>query len=1341
MMFFRRILPGLLAFLCTLAAQALPIRFYDAEVLSSNQITCLCQDQQGYIWIATEYGLNKFDGVHVTQYYNDDSDSRSLSDNIVRKVMTSGDGTLWVVTNIGVQCYNRMTDDFETVLFGESREANVNDILETSDGRVWLLSAENGLYEAGGDLRARPVEAVHRRLNLRGNADNMYLDRKGRLWVSYEEGELQMIDLRSGKSRYFEELPRGNNRAVDIIEDGDGRLTVLTYSGLLRLNERTQRLETVVSYPRNAVHRIYKNQRGELLVGMSGSGLWLADFGQRALTQIRDVDTDAFHLETSKVHAYLEDRGGNHWVGCYQRGVLFVSARPAAFRYMPLSGIEGSNGLVLRSVYADSRRHLYICQEKGGMADISEQGRRLRHWMGNHTVTTVYETPQYMFWVGTYRDGLFRLDPQTGREEPMPLTANQRVSSVTQDRQGNLYTAVFSDGLHSYTPDGKTERALCKGKLQLHNPYLNTLFTDKQGRVWIGHYYGIDVYDPATDRLVDVGIPAALRPAIVYAIGQSPRDNAVWVGTNKGLFRYHSPAGEPAGTEDSPAGEPAGTGASGERGQWRRFTVKDGLPNDIVCGFVITADGTVWLSTYRGLGQLSPDGHVTRYYRGNGLQEWSYLRGVYARSTAGEVIFGNQDGITCFSPDKIVKDAFSRGITLTGMRLGDADVHAGTLSGDKPIISKPLDMTDDITVAYTDNTFSLRFSSMDFRDPQNVHYEFRFEGEADNQWYQTESGRSEIYFSHLSVGSHKLQVRAYDNGVYSPVKTLTLQVSPPWYRTWGAYLFYLILLAGIVALWWRNYWNRRQAETNEEKIKFFVDISHELRSPLTLIKSPLDQLLRVTRDPAQTRALRNIERNTNRLLTLTNEILSIRKIEKGQMQMRFAETPLGEFVGDICHDYDYQAGRRQLTLTFENKAGDMAVWIDRDHFDKVVTNLLGNAMKYVQEGGEVTVTVRLTADGHAELSVRDNGPGIDEAQLRKVFERFYQASARPAGGQMSYGIGLNLTQKIVALHKGAITARNRTDGPGSEFIVRLPLGNGHLPKEQLADSEYHTAEPAQEDTPTGEPAGTVASGKPRRARRKTPYSVAVVDDEEEIRTFLQTELGESYRVATYADGQKALEGIVDTVPDLVISDVVMPRMDGLELLKRLKASTTTSHIPVILLTTRTEHESRVEGLEEGADAYVDKPFNLEELEARIASLIANRMRMKGKFSGIQEQEDTVRKIELKGNDAALMEKIMKAVNTRLDDSDFNVEALADEVGLSRVQLHRRMKELTGITVGEFIRNLRLQQAAKLLAAGDTTVAQVTYAVGFSNPTHFTSAFKKHFGVTPSEYMAKHKGKE
>ena len=1290
----KRSVAAVLLLALAVSASALPVRLYDSDMLSSNLITALCQDTQGYIWIGTEYGLNKFDGAHVTQYYHDDTNDHSLADNIVRHLMAASDGSVWVVCNLGVQRYDHRTDCFESVRFDDSSDANINDILETPDGHIWLLNSKKGVMEVDENLQAKPLADVNRHLSR--SCSNMFLDSKERLWIGYSDTGLLLFDTKTAKARHFQQITPDAKRPSALREDGSHRLFALTMNSLLQFDEQKQEFETVVTFTNNNVSPLYPRSNGQLLFGTSGSGLWTIAPMKREVKTVQ-VDNDNIGLTHQKVHAILNDRDGNMWIGCYQKGLMMITDKPTPFHFLPQSQMDSDNGNVLRTVFADRNGSLYVCQEMGGITHIDREGRTLGQWMKGRTVMTVYEDTDGSFWVGTFRNGLFHVSPRTGKEEWMPQTGTQRIGSITRDHEGNIYTAVFGDGLHSYSPDGKTdgnathsmkERTLGKGRLTLTNAYLNTLFTDKEGRIWIGHYFGIDVYDPKTDRLCNIPVDAALRPAIVYAITQGP-DGSVWVGSNKGLFCYDG------------------------KGKWQRYTTADGLPNDVVCGVVITADSTVWVSTYRGLGKREKDGRFTGYYHGNGLQEWAYLRSAYAHSpsdtrlqagTGEAVVFGHLNGITWFEPKAIVKEQFEQGITLTGMRLGNTTVNA----------------TDHITVSYLDHTFSLLFSTMDFRDAQNVHYEYRFDDEPDDVWHQTATGVSEIFLSHLSAGSHHLQVKAYDNGAWSALKTITITVTPPWYRSWWAYVVYLLLIAGIAALWWRSYWNKRQAETNEEKIKFFVDISHELRSPLTLIKSPLDQLLNSQHDTATTRALRTMERNTNRLLTLTDQILSIRKMEKGQLQLHTVETRLSDYIADICHDYDYQVEQRQLKLTFDNQAPDITAWIDTDQFDKVVTNLIGNAIKYAEDGGEITVTLRKTDDEQAELCVSDNGPGIDEAQLRKVFERFYQASARPAVGQMSYGIGLNLTQKIVALHHGTITARNRADGHGSEFIVRLPQ-----------------AAPVQATAPAERPVDQLnPKAEEGRMRKKTSYHIAVVDDDVEICNYLQAELSESYYVHVYPDGQKALEGIVETVPDLVVTDVLMPRMDGFELLRRLKGSTNTSHIPVIMLTTKADHQSHIAGYEKGADAYVDKPFNMEELEARIASLIANRNRMRGKFTGMQEQADTVRQIELKGNDAALMERIMNAVNKRLDDSDYNVEALAEDVGLSRVQLHRRMKDMTGISVGEFIRNLRLQQAAKLLAAGDISISQVTYATGFTSPSHFTVSFKKHFGITPSEYMAK-----
>lgn len=1269
-------------------------RYYTADQLSSNLITGICQDRQGYIWIGTEYGLNKFDGIRFTHYFHDDTNAESIGGDNILRMITDSDGSLWLMTYDTVSRYDDTTDRFVKVSL-PADATNLVDLCFTSDGRLMLLAHE-GLFEIDvASMTAHRQEAISRQMK-GDNVVGSYIDRRGHLWIRSPH-TLADYDLQSSRCRrYGDEVLRGAI-STGIVEDEAGTLYVVTNQSVLRYDASSGNFHHVLDVPRElSARRVYINKAGQLLMGSFGRGIyWLNIEADRVdpIYQWNDLEVDFLQ---QKVNSFLEDRDGNVWLGCFQSGVIMLPGHPYPFRYLDLEKAPYSNGHLVRSAFTDHQDRFFLEQEQGGMMQLSAatdtKGPQL---LDKTTVMRVYEDRRHQLWAATYRNGLCRLDPATG--QPTWLMNNgDRITDITEDRQGNIYAAQFNGTLHSFNPVTLQERTLCGGQMQLMNPFLNVLLTDSKGFIWIGTYYGVDLYDPSHDKMVPLQEDSILRRSIVHAIIESA-DGTLWMGSSKGLFSY-------------------------DRGkqQWHRYGMRDGLSNDFVCGLAEDGSHQLWVSTYHGLNRLDPKtGHIVNFYRGNGLAVNSYLRSVYGTTKSGIVYFGNDKGLTYFNPDDIQKNEFKRGITLTGF-----DVNGITVQTSDRISMSHLSM------------LSLRLSPMDYREMENVYFEYRMAGSSGSAWNRLPAGVSEISFAQMQAGNYQLQVRACDGGIYSAVKEITIHVSPPWYRTWLAYLLYLLAISGIVTLWWRNYWNRKQADINEEKIKFFVDISHELRSPLTLIKSPLDKLLHATSDPAQTRALRNIERNTSRLLTLTNQILSIRKIEKGQMTLHFAETPLGDFIGDICHDFDYQVEKRKITLTLVNEAPDMKVWIDRDHFDKVVTNLIGNAIKYVDDSGKIEVVVRQSIDGKAEFTVRDNGQGIDEKQLRKVFERFYQASARPAAGQMSYGIGLNLTHKIVTMHKGTIIARNRTDQQGSEFIVWLPTGSQHLPQDQLVNADYYTSSSIHEERP----ALTTDADRPRRVRKKTTYHVAVVDDDEEMRNFLQTELGESYHVHVYPDGQKALEGIVDTVPDLVVTDVVMPNMDGFELLKRLKASTKTSHIPVILLTTKTEHQSRVEGLEQGADAYVDKPFNMEELEARIASLIANRIRMRGKFSGIQEQEDTVRKVELKGNDAALMEKIMKAVNARLDDSDFNVEALAEEVGLSRVQLHRRMKELTGITVGEFIRNLRLQQAAKLLEQGDTTISQVTYAVGFANPTHFASAFKKHFGVTPSEYMAKKQNK-
>ncbi len=1269
--------------------------FYTTDQLSSNLITSICQDKLGFIWISTEYGLNRFDGVNFMNYYADDFSPQPLLNNNCRKVICDNEGRVWVISYMGVQYYDRLHNSFPILDLNTDDQSYPTDILVMRDGRLLILTIKYGLYLVDAQtMQATRWEEVNK-MYVDETASCMYEDSKGRIWICSDKTGLTLIDLKAGSTEHFDRSQLGSDGVNAVCEDGKGRVLILSRAKLLLYDETAKALREIGDSRGLYRRTLFTTRDGKVLMGTYGDGIFEVDVDGNRLIPAFDQTIDGFTLSTQSVQAYLEDAQHNRWIGCLKAGVAFLTDREQPFTYFDLHDLPNDNGGVL-SLLKYWNGHFLLGQENNGVTEISLQGQFLSHHYDGEYVISYLKTASNDIWLGTFGRGLNIVKAGGSTVTKVDSLSGKRIKDLAIDKAGNIYMAVFDNGLMTYHADG-TPLPLTDGRLKLHNRYPNKLFIDSKGWLWICHYNGVDVYDTQAGRMVDVPVDSILRPTHTFAITES-RDGLIWVGTNKGLFCYDR-----------------------QKSQWQHMDKGDGLCNEIVCGIVEDEKGDLWISTYRGLSHLlRKEGRFVNYYMGNGLESSSYARGIYGKLPDGMIYFGNDRGMTYFYPSKVGNIGFQQGLSLTGLFVAGKEI--GT-DGEHVLLD------------YQDNTFTLSFSTMDYRETGNLQYEYRFSDEVRDVWHQLPPGVSSMILSHLRYGKHLLQVRAMDNGTYSAVKEISIQITPPWYRSWWVYVLYALLATIIISMVFLNIRHKQLADMNEEKIKFFVDISHELRSPLTLIKSPLDKLLQQAHDSTETRALRNMKRNADRMLTLVNQILSIRKIEKGQMKLHFAETDLGEFVEDICHDFDYQTEARKISLTCSKPDSPLMVWIDREHFDKVVTNLITNAIKYVPDEGEIHVALRTTDDNKAELMVSDNGAGIDEEMLKKVFDRFYQTSARPAAGQMGYGIGLNLTQKLTALHGGTIAARNRTDGQGSEFVVRLRLGNKHLPQAQLVDANYF-ADTAEQK---GKQESMTIGGHTRKVRTKTNYQVAVVDDDAEICTFLKTELGETYNIMTYPNGKDALTGIVETVPDLIISDVVMPEMDGITLLKRIKASTKLSHIPVILLTSKSDHQALIKGLEEGAEAYIDKPFNLEELEARVASLIGNRLRVKGKFSGAQEQEDTVRQIELKGINEELMQRIMKVVNERIDDSDFNVEALSDAVGVSRSQLHRRVKDITGISVGEFIRNLRLQQAARLLEKGDTSIAQVTYATGFSNPTHFSTAFKKHFGVSPTEYMNRHNG--
>lgn len=533
----------------------------------------------------------------------------------------------------------------------------------------------------------------------------------------------------------------------------------------------------------------------------------------------------------------------------------------------------------------------------------------------------------------------------------------------------------------------------------------------------------------------------------------------------------------------------------------------------------------------------------------------------------------------------------------------------------------------------------------------------------------------------------------------------------------------------------REIMKREHAEQlNEAKLQFFINISHEIRTPMTLIINPLEKLLAEKKGGEVQKTYLMIYRNAQRILRLINQLMDIRKLDKGQMFMKFRETDMVGFIDDVMLTFDYMARKKKIHFSFEHAMPQLKVWVDMNNFDKILMNIFSNAFKYTPEQGEITVSLSTGRDAtrrdplkeYFEITVTDSGIGLDREKIERIFERFYQIDNDVTKSNFGTGIGLHLSRSLVELHHGIILAENREDAPGSRFVIRIPLGSAHLRTDELEDVEAlitpHAVLVKPEKTDLEEvfeeEEGEEDEEGKKTGKAKNRMRILIVEDEEEILSYLKEELEGDYRIMTRKNGREAYDTILADTPDLVISDIMMPEMDGLSLCRKIKQNTNVNHVPVILLTAKSKPEDTMEGMATGADAYMVKPFNTELLKSTIANLLANRKLLKSKFSGAQQQEDKVQKLSMKSADEILMSKIMKVINENLSNPDLNVEMLAANVGLSRVHVHRKLKELTNLSARDFIKNIRLQQAAALLKEKKLTVSEVAYATGYTNLSHF-----------------------
>ena len=875
---------------------------------------------------------------------------------------------------------------------------------------------------------------------------------------------------------------------------------------------------------------------------------------------------------------------------------------------------------------------------------------------------------------------------------------------------------------------------------ELANDWVNYIFCDSEGMIWLGHYKGISCFNPANESFINYRkVNTLVEDRVGYVVQEDHAGN-IWAGTTDGLYCFNKKTDE-----------------------LTCFTVADGLPNNVICGICEDEEHNMWISTYMGICKYdAKTGRYINYYAGDGLQGNEFTHGAFYKDEAGKVYFGGINGITYFQPSSIGSVLKDTKVWITDFSIFNQPVRKNTRSGRHTVIYTSVPDANMFQLAHYDNTFSIVFSTLQYNNPEQISYQYKIE-ELSNQWLSTEPGVNRVTYNNLLPGKYTFHVRALSHGNLSEIRTVKILITPPWYEMWWAYCIYAFLF-GLLVLGIVNYilsrmrhrreiMKREHAEQlNEAKLQFFINISHEIRTPMTLIINPLEKLLAEKKGGEVQKTYLMIYRNAQRILRLINQLMDIRKLDKGQMFMKFRETDMVGFIDDVMLTFDYMARKKKIHFCFEHVMPQLKVWVDMNNFDKILMNIFSNAFKYTPEQGEITVTLSTGRDStrrdplkeYFEITVTDNGIGLDREKIERIFERFYQIDNDVTKSNFGTGIGLHLSRSLVELHHGIILAENREDAPGSRFIIRIPLGSAHLRTDELEDVEAiitpHTVLVKPEKTDLEGAFEEEEDEESKKAgKSKNRMRILIVEDEEEILSYLKEELEGDYRIMTRKNGREAYDTILADTPDLVISDIMMPEMDGLSLCRKIKQNTNVNHVPVILLTAKSKPEDTMEGMATGADAYMVKPFNTELLKSTIANLIANRKLLKSKFSGAQQQEDKVQKLSMKSADEILMSKIMKVINENLSNPDLNVEMLAANVGLSRVHVHRKLKELTNLSARDFIKNIRLQQAAALLKEKKLTVSEVAYATGYTNLSHFSSSFKEVHGMSPKEYMLAHQG--
>jgi signal transduction histidine kinase/ligand-binding sensor domain-containing protein/DNA-binding response OmpR family regulator len=1387
-------------------------QIFIGDEYSQNRVYHILQDRKGFIWFATSGGVFWFDGYEAKKLnlYSEKHDR--LINNQVHELYEDRSGKIWIGSypngvswydketrkiiyewTIGLSNYDRETGKITNFRHDPQNPNSlgngaVNSICEDSSGTLWIGTSNGGLnrlnkaeIDFNNPQSTKFIRYLHEKNNSNSLSDNnihdLYLDKTGVLWIATRRGGLNKLDLTKVKASdppnvkftIYQHDPENpfslsHNDVRCIFENSSGMLWIGTGAGgLNKFDRKTERFFHYKPNPQIAgnlssefVSTICEGEKGILWVGTAGGGLNRFDKETEKFICYRSDPKKDNSLCNDFVPFVYKDFNSIIWIAT-KSGVNKINIRKSNFvhHHHETDNQNSLSNNSVNNIVEDHKGLVWIGTNDGLNCFDRATGKftRYKHDPDNpnsindNYISCLYEDGSGTLWIAT-EVGLDKLDKRREKffhfQIYADVTHKNVIKEIYEDQSGFFWFVTSGNGVIRYDPYSDKRYRFQYDKtdqFSIGGDFVSEMFEDAAGEIWFATWANLNKFDRDGERFNRYSNQINGRSLnLINDMINDPYDpnNCLWLGYNDdALSKFDKRSNS--------------------------FTHYQEIQS--VASMLSDNQGNIWMSGDKGLIRFNPQTKACdRFNNKDGIRTvFSKPNSCCYSKETEEMFFGGINGFLVFHPNHIKTNAHIPPVFVTDFKILNQNVPIKS-DGSSPL-RKDISETKEIHLAYDQNTFSFEFAALDYMSPGKNLYAYKMEG-LDKDWIQSGTKRF-VNYNRLRPGKYIFRVKGCnDDGIWNEQGTsIRVIIHPPWWESKGAYAFYILFFISLITGLWR-FQLKRIHEKNELKMKlfeaqklqeidtmksrFFANISHEFRTPLTLILGPLEQFINHTFRGDPQKQYRVMFRYGNRLLQLINQLLDLSKLEAQKMTLHACALDIIEPIKGIVASFESMAKQKEIMLALQTNEEQLIVYIDLEKFEKIIINLLHNALKYTREGGRVNVSVSKDIPSNNNLqfksrnketikiNVEDTGIGITADRLEKIFDRFYQVDDTYTRKHEGTGIGLALTKELVELHHGEIQVTSEL-GKGSTFSVFIPLGKKHLGAHEIAedvDSKIINYPSEVKEIQALEASTESEVIKVEKSNSRFPKSapiILIVEDNADFRNYIRQQLFQTYNIQEAVDGADGLEKAKQIIPDLIVSDVMMPKIDGIQLCHQLKTEEITSHIPVILLTARASEQSKVDGLETGADDYLTKPFNVRELHVRIKNLINQRKRLRERFS--HEVTLKAKEIAVTSTDEKFLNRAMEIVEKHMAEAEFDTQSMAWEVGMSRMQLHRKLSALTNHTPREFIRVYRLKRAAQLLDKKAGNVTEIAYEVGFNNISHFAKRFRELFGVSPSEYLS------